>query len=168
MSSSAAKRISLVWFKNSDLRLHDHLPLIWAHDLSDYVIHLFVFDDFWFKNKTQNINIKKTGSFRCKFLIESVLNLRTNLNKINSQIIIRYGSSSNIIKNIINEYNVNKIYYHSEICSEEKAIVQNVIDNNNNTEFISFWGGNTMYIQKNYHLIQLKIFLIHLQNLEKL
>ena len=145
-----SKRVSLVWFKNTDLRIHDHLPLLHAHKSSDSVIHLMVIDKFWFCNKTQLLEIAKTGPFRCKFLKESILDLRQNLNKINSELIIKYGSSSSIIPNIVKEYNIDAIYYHSEIHSEEQKIVTDVITNcnqitNNKIKFISYWGGNTLY-----------------------
>lgn len=144
------KRVSLVWFKNTDLRIHDHLPLLSAHKSSDLVIHLMVIEKFWFYNKTQLLGIPKTGSFRCKFLKESILDLRKNLNNINSELIIRYGTSSNIIPKIVEKYNVNNIYYHSEIHSEEQSIVNNVITNcnkvtNNRINCHSYWGGNTLY-----------------------
>ena len=144
------KRVSLVWFKNTDLRIHDHLPLLSAHKASDLVIHLMVIDQFWFYNKTSLLTIPKTGSFRCKFLKEAILDLRKNLNSINSELIIRYGTSSNIIPKIVEQYNVNNVYYHSEIHSEEQSIVNNVITNcnkitNNKINFHSHWGGNTLY-----------------------
>ena len=153
MAAKLAKRTSLVWFKNTDLRLHDHLPLLTAHKSSDSVIHLMVIDKFWFNNKTELLGINKTGSFRCKFLKESILDLRKNLNKLNSQLIIRYGTSSNVIPSIIQKYNVSSVYYHSEIHSEEQSIVNNVITNcnkatNNKIKFIPNWGGNTLYDPK--------------------
>merc|ERR1719411_406742 len=109
-----------------------------------------VVDKFWFYNKTHVLGINKTGAFRCKFLKESLLDLRANLNAFNSELIIRYGSSAKIIPAIIKQYGVNSIYYHDEIHEEEQRIVKQVIKNsknatNNRIQFKSFWGGNTMY-----------------------
>ena len=143
-------RVSLVWFKNYDLRLHDHEPITRAHQESDFVIHLMVIDNFWFFNKTRELGIQKTGAYRCKFLKEAILDLRGNLNRLNSQLIIRFGVSSDIIASIVDYYSVDTVYLHDELHSEEQTIVKLVIRKckrmtNNRVKFKSFWGGNTLY-----------------------
>ena len=150
MSSSLRKRVSLVWFKHNDLRLHDHLPLLNAHRTSDHVIHLMVVDKFWSHGKTRVLGIPKLGPFRCKFLKESILNLRENLQILNSQLIIRFGHSSKILPSIISQYHVDRVYYHDEIHSEEQSIVDDVIASceqsvHHRVQFVSSWGGNTLY-----------------------
>jgi len=150
MAAASIKRTSLVWFKNTDLRLHDHLPLINAHKSSDSVIHLMVVDNFWFTNKSRLLHINKCGAFRCKFLMESILDLRRNLNALHSQLIVRFGDSAQIIPAIAQQFNVAAIYHHSEIHSEEQHIVDQVTKqcaklSNNQIKFVSYWGGNTMY-----------------------
>jgi deoxyribodipyrimidine photo-lyase len=77
----------LFWFRN-DLRLHDNEALIKASEMAD-VIPVYVFDERQFKNQRQGF--KKTGAFRTQFLIESVENLRQNLKKLGSNLIIRMG-----------------------------------------------------------------------------
>lgn len=145
------KRVSLVWFKNTDLRIHDHVPLMEAHRASDLVIHLYVADKFWFYNKMNELSIPKTGKFRRKFLRESILDLRNNLNDLNSHLILRYGTSSNIIPKIVDEFDVDAVYFHSEIHSDGKKIVNDVISNcykmnsDKKIEFIPYYGGNTLY-----------------------
>ena len=93
--------MSVVWFKNTDLRLHDHLPLVNAHKSSDLVIHLMVMDNFWFRDKTRVLSLHKNGPYRCKFMKEAVLDLRSNLRNLGSELIIRFGSSSKIIPSIV-------------------------------------------------------------------
>jgi len=150
MSSSLRKRVSLVWFKNNDLRLHDHLPLLDAHRSSDHVIHLMVVDKFWSHGTTRVLGIPKLGPFRCKFLKESILDLRHNLQALGSQLIIRYGHSSAILPSVVSQYHVDRVYYHDELHSEEKAIVDDVISKCHDTvthhvQFMGHWGGNTLY-----------------------
>merc|ERR1712154_622334 len=109
----------------------------------------------------------KTGKFRCKFLKESILNLRHNLNHFNSDLIIRYGSSSNIIPKIVDEFDVNAVYFHSEIHSEEQKIVKDVISNcseiNDKKKLSLFLIGEETQciIQMIYHLIAWQIYLTH-------
>jgi len=88
VACDGSKRISLVWFKNTDLRLHDHLPLLTAHQSSDVVIHLMVIEPFWFHVKSRLLGLGKCGPARCKFLEEAIYDLRRNLNRLGSQLII--------------------------------------------------------------------------------
>merc|ERR1712154_79118 len=105
-------------------------------------------------NKVNELSIPKTGKFRCKFLKESILNLRNNLNHLGSDLIIRHGASSDIIPKIVDEFDVNAVYFHSEIHSDEQKIVKDVISNcskindKKKIQFIPHWGGNTLYHPK--------------------
>jgi len=150
-AASASKAgVSLVWFKNTDLRIHDHLPLLTAHRTSAAVIHLMVVDKFWSRGKTRVLGIPKWGPFRCKFIKESILDLRRNLEQLDSELIVRFGDSSSILPSIIERYAVRRVYYHSEIHSEEQAIVDRVIADceervPHDVEFVASWGGNTLY-----------------------
>ena len=88
-----------------DMRLHDHSPLCTVHLPNqrskrnyDFVIHLCIFDNFWFDKRLPLTNCPKTGAFRTKFLIESVKDLRYRLeNVLNSQLIVRSGDADEII-----------------------------------------------------------------------
>ena len=148
-----SKRVSLVWFKNTDLRLHDHLPLLTAHRSSDVVIHLMVIDPFWFHAKSRLLKLGKCGLARCKFVKESIYDLRRNLNRLGSQLIIRHGPSAEVLPRIIEQYGVREVHYHGEIHSEEQAIVDSVASICKKrwkqgvsrwVEFREQWGGNSL------------------------
>lgn len=151
---NGTKRISLVWYKNTDLRLHDHLPLLTAHKTSDEVIHLMVIDPFWFHVKSRLLKLGKCGPARCKFLRESIYDLRRNLNRLGSQLIIRHGQSADVIPEIADQYGVHEVHYHSELHSEEEAIVKAVKAKCKKrwkqrigrwVEFKEYWGGIPLY-----------------------
>ena len=82
------QRVNVVWFKNNDLRVHDHEPLALAHQHKLPVLHVFVFDPFWF-GRTRHGRFPKTGSFRAQFLVESVQDLRQNLANLNQNLCVR-------------------------------------------------------------------------------
>ena len=86
-SDSKQANVGLVWFKNNDLRIHDHSPLLHAHEQCDEVIHLMVVDPFWFTDKTRLLGINKTGPFRCNFLREAIDDLRCTLQSLGSELV---------------------------------------------------------------------------------
>merc|ERR1711871_463808 len=89
IGKSAAKngtRTAIVWFRHTDLRLHDHEPLFLAHKNHDRVVHFFCFDDRFhgtstvdYSNSMPPTGWPKTGRFRAQFLLESVQDLHNNL-----------------------------------------------------------------------------------------
>ena len=79
---------AIVWFQK-DLRIHDNEALIEASSNAKEVIPVYVFDDRELNNQTDILQIEKTGSFRSRFLIESVEDLRNNLRERGSDLIVR-------------------------------------------------------------------------------
>ena len=69
---------ALVWFRN-DLRIHDHEPLHKALKNHDCILPFYCFEDKYF-GKTA-FGFEKTGAHRAQFLLESVTDLRQNLQK---------------------------------------------------------------------------------------
>jgi len=79
----------VLWFRGTDLRVHDNAPVARAAQLvraagfaGAEVLPVFCFDPrhFW----TQHFGRPKTGAFRAKFLRESVVCLRENLEGLGS------------------------------------------------------------------------------------
>ena len=65
----------IVWFK-TDLRLHDNETLVKAIAQGEAIVPIYCFDDSHFVES--EYGFQKTGSFRAKFLLESVANLDEN------------------------------------------------------------------------------------------
>lgn len=148
-SDRKQSNVGLVWFKNTDLRIHDHAPLLKAHHSCDEVIHLMVVDPFWFTDKTRLLDIQKSGIFRANFMRQSIADLRSSLQSIGSDLIVRFGNSADIIPSIVEQYAVDSVYFHDEIHSEEKSVVSQVISAcqdkvSHPVRFESSWGANTL------------------------
>ena len=102
-------KIGLVLFQPDNLRLNDNHVLIKAHSENTNVIHLFIYDFkiFGVNNKLYKYNdlslldYPKTSIFRSKFIIECVENLQQNLKKLNSDLIVKYGNPSTILKTYV-------------------------------------------------------------------
>ena len=77
--------IIILWYRN-DLRIHDHQPLHKALKANAQIIPIYCLDPRQF-SKT-NFGFPKTGIFRAKFLLESLVDLRNSLQKLGSNLVI--------------------------------------------------------------------------------
>ena len=109
----------ILWYRN-DLRIHDHEALLKASEKTSEVVPVYIFDPRIFKE--DELGFPKTGEMRHQFLIESVKNLRENLQKIGSNLIIRTGFPEDILPQLANEINADELYTSEEITSEENEV----------------------------------------------
>ncbi|MBG6110184.1 deoxyribodipyrimidine photo-lyase [Flavobacterium sp. CG_9.10] len=110
-------KTALVWFK-TDLRLHDNETLVKAISHSDSIIPVYCFDESHFE--TTDFGFKKTGSFRAQFLMESLINLDSNLRAIGSGLVIVTGKPEIEIPKLVKQYKATKVFAKREVCYEEK------------------------------------------------
>lgn len=110
-------RTSIVWFK-TDLRLHDNETLTKAISQSDTIIPVYCFDESHFT--TTAFGFKKTGSFRTQFLLESLIDLDSNLRAIGSGLLVVKGKPEIEIPKLVQHYKANKVFAKREVAFEEK------------------------------------------------
>lgn len=108
---------AIVWFK-TDLRLHDNETLVKAIAQSDDIIPVYCFDESHFR--TTEFGFKKTGSFRTQFLLESLIDLDSNLRAIGSGLIVVFGKPEKEIPKLVQYYKATKVFAKREVCYEEK------------------------------------------------
>ncbi|MEO7214791.1 DASH family cryptochrome [Mucilaginibacter sp.] len=113
----------LVWFRN-DLRIHDNEILSEAIRKADKVLPVYVFDPYYFK--TSASGVLKTGSFRARFLLESVSNLRANLQQFGAELLIRTGDPAEVLTQLAEEYHISEVYHHREVAPEETDVSEKV------------------------------------------
>ncbi|MCC8410949.1 DASH family cryptochrome [Mucilaginibacter sp. UR6-1] len=118
-----SERIILVWFRN-DLRVHDNEILLEATRKADKILPVYCFDPQYFK--IVETGKSTTGNFRARFLLQSIANLRDNLRKLGGELIIRTGNPAEIIPQLTAEYQVNEVYHHREVASQETAMSEEV------------------------------------------
>tara|TARA_B110000046_G_scaffold29074_1_gene30357 strand:+ start:34591 stop:35994 length:1404 start_codon:yes stop_codon:yes gene_type:complete len=114
---------AIIWFRK-DLRVHDHEALVKALNNHDTVIPFYCFEETEFK--TTSFGFEKTGAFRAQFLIESVANLRENLQQLGSDLVIRQGNTAEQLARLIAEVEGDKIYAFKDIHKEEITIQHQV------------------------------------------
>jgi deoxyribodipyrimidine photo-lyase len=107
---------TIVWFK-TDLRLHDNETLVRAIEQSDEIIPVYCIDDAHFK--ITNFGLKKTGSIRAQFLIESLIDLNDNLKELGSSLLVVKGRPEIEIAKIAKQYAVQKVFAKKEVAFEE-------------------------------------------------
>jgi deoxyribodipyrimidine photo-lyase len=133
----------LLWFRN-DLRLHDHEPLHQALGQKAEVIPLYCFDPRHF-DKT-SFGFAKTGAYRAQFLRETVADLRAGLRSRGSNLVIRQGKPETEIPLLIKAFNIDAVYWHEEVTSEETDVEKAVEKTLKDLNVISkaYWGA-TLY-----------------------
>lgn len=115
----------LVWFRN-DLRLRDNEMLAEAIAKSDEILPVYVFDARHFE-QTSFLTLK-TGITRTKFIIESLGELKQSFKNLGGDLLVLNGLPEELIPKLVSEYQINEVYHHREVASEETAISTAVED----------------------------------------
>ena len=115
------KAYNLIWF-TTNLRTQDNRVLQEALKQGKTVIACYCFDSRQF-SKTK-YGFKKTGQYRAKFLLETVKNLKENLNDLNIPLFIFFDFPENSIPQLEREYNIENIFAQNEFTSEEITIIK--------------------------------------------
>lgn len=126
----------LVWFRN-DLRITDNKALKEACKNHEKVIGMYFFDPRQFQ-KTR-FGFPKTGKFRAKFLIESIQELKSNLESLHISLLIFQKEPENLIPDLVSKYGAQAIYFQEEWTSEEKDVEKAVRTAIPEIEFHSYY-----------------------------
>ncbi|MEL6651022.1 MAG: DASH family cryptochrome [Bacteroidota bacterium] len=111
----------ILWFRN-DLRLHDHEALQQALEHTKEVIPVYCIDPRHFGETA--FGFAKTGSFRAKFLLESLADLRQRLRSKGSDLIIIHGKPEKALIEVAQKYGAGGVFAHQEVTDEEVSVEQ--------------------------------------------
>ena len=103
---------AIYWFRKN-LRINDNPSLYNAINENDEVICIYI-KNYSIYNPSR-IDLGNMGSFRKKFLDESVLDLKNNLKKVGIDLYIFDGDLIKIFKEIKSKYLSNIIYASKEV-----------------------------------------------------
>jgi len=109
----------LVWFRN-DLRLHDQVALHQATQKSKEVYAAYCIDRRIFEKNS--LGMPRTDSFRAKFILESLCNLRMSMRKLGGDLIVRLGEPEEQIAFLAEQLGVEAVFGSKEVTSEEVSI----------------------------------------------
>lgn len=113
---------SLLWFRN-DLRIRDNKTLLQASAQAKSLLPVFVWD---FEYKPDSLpGLSRMGNFRMQFLLESLADLRTQLQQLGSDLLVVRGRSEEVIPSLVRAFGISDVYAahyftDEEIRSEEK------------------------------------------------
>ena len=107
---------SLVWFRNN-MRVEDNNSLTKAINNSENVIGFINIDPKNFLST--KYGFKKTEKYRVKFLLETISDLKSQLDKLNISLIITHKDFGQSINEIINQFEVTSIYTQTEWTRDE-------------------------------------------------
>lgn len=114
------KRRAIVWFRQ-DLRLHDNEAVSTALRMAEEVIPVFIFDPRVFLGKTR-FGFPKTGKFRTKFILESVEDLRSNLRKLGSDLVVMQGYPEVLLPEMASNLKASWVLCNRERTDEEVQV----------------------------------------------
>lgn len=130
---------SLIWFRN-DLRLHDNEALAKASQAGE-ILPVYIFDPRHFE--TTSFGFPKTGAHRARFLLESLENLKSNLQKHSLDLIFRMGKPEKILPQLMEEHGIDLAFTHKEITREEIDVEEDI--KNKIGDKLSFVWGSTLF-----------------------
>ncbi|KAK9067696.1 hypothetical protein SSX86_011807 [Deinandra increscens subsp. villosa] len=145
-NAAALRRVSVVWFRN-DLRVQDNESLTSANNESISVLPVYCFDPNEFGNSSSGFD--KTGSNRASFLIESVSDLRKNLQAKGSDLIVRIGKPETVLAELVKEVGAEAVYMHREVSNDEIKGEQKIetVLKDEGVEVKYFWGSTLFHIE---------------------
>jgi len=114
------KRRAIVWFRQ-DLRLHDNEAITTALRMAEEVIPVYVFDERVFMAETR-FGFPKTGKFRTRFILESVEDLRKNIQQLGGHLLVRTGRPERILAEIAQQIKASWVICNRERTHEEVLV----------------------------------------------
>ena len=125
-------KASIVLFKATDLRLHDHAPLRAAHDAvardaQSFVLHLLVLDaTLGFGPAalaSPEAGLSRVGRLRARFVVESVAALHQALSSRGYALLVYIGGTQDAMNSVSSVCQVAGVFSHGpELCAEEQRI----------------------------------------------
>ncbi|XP_061347260.1 blue-light photoreceptor PHR2 [Gastrolobium bilobum] len=142
-NGAAIRRASILWFRN-DLRVHDNECLDKANNESVSVLPVYCFDPVDYGKSSSGFD--KTGPYRATFLIESVSDLRKNLQARGSDLVVRVGKPETVLVELAKAVGADAVYAHREVSHDEVKAEERVeaAMKEENVEVKYFWG-STLY-----------------------
>ncbi|MCU0422542.1 MAG: DASH family cryptochrome [Bacteroidia bacterium] len=135
----------LVWFRN-DLRVHDHEPLFKAAQ-KGRVLAVYCIDNRHFQ--PTSLGFKRMSDQRMRFLYESIINLKQNINALGGKLLVVVGQPEDIIPEYCKTYKIQEVYYHREVTDEETKVEQQVEKKLAAAAipFTGFWGSTLFHLE---------------------
>lgn len=126
------------------MRVHDNECLNSANNESVSVLPVYCFDPRDYGKSSSGFD--KTGPYRATFLIQSVSDLRKNLQSRGSDLIVRVGKPETVISELAKAIGADAVYAHKEVSHDEVKAEEKIETamKEEGVEVKYFWG-STLY-----------------------
>lgn len=117
------EKITLFWFRR-DLRLEDNTALFYALQQENNVLPLFIFD----KNILDKLEDKADA--RVEFIHTQLMEIKSQLEKRGSSLLLRYGKPEEIYRELLNEFDVQAVYTNRDYepyAKERDSIIETTL-----------------------------------------
>lgn len=145
-NAAGLRRASIVWFRN-DLRVNDNECLTAANNESMSVLPVYCFDPTDYGKSSSGFD--KTGPYRATFLIESVSDLRKNLQAKGSDLVVRIGKPESVLVELAKAVGAEAVYSHREVSHDEvkaEGKIENLMKDEG-LEVKYFWGSTLYHVE---------------------
>ena len=119
------QEVNVVWFRN-DLRTTDQHSLAKATAQELPVIAVYCFDPKKFE--MTDYGFRKTEKYRAKFLIETVTDLKKQLDELNIPLLVQHASPEDALSHLTDHFVIKDLFFQEEWTQEEKE-VENAVRN---------------------------------------
>ncbi|KQT18505.1 deoxyribodipyrimidine photolyase [Chryseobacterium sp. Leaf404] len=120
---SEKQKINILWL-NNNLRIRDNEALLKIQQEDLPFVALYIFDSKFYSQK--QFGFKKTGMFRTKFLLETVLDVEKKLNQNGIPFLKKFGNTAEIFKQIAEYFDIETIFCQEEWTKDETDVQQRV------------------------------------------
>ncbi len=127
------KKINIVWFRN-DLRVSDQASLTKAFQEDLPVLGVYCLDPRQFQET--EYGFKKTERFRAKFLLETLAELKSNLEKLHVNLQVHHEKPYLVFQKLAEEFDIQHIFCQKEWTQEEKAVQNEIVNQLGDIKFI--------------------------------
>ncbi|KAL3644758.1 1,3-beta-glucanosyltransferase [Castilleja foliolosa] len=144
--AAALRRAAVVWFRN-DLRVHDNECLAAANDDSLSVLPVYCFDPRDYGKSSSGFD--KTGPYRTTFLLESVSDLRKNLQDRGSDLVVRVGRPDTVLLEVVKAVGADAVYMHREVSHDEVKAEEKIEEamKDEGIEVKYYWGSTLYHLE---------------------
>lgn len=117
------QKTTLVWF-NNNLRSQDNVTLKSAIESFDRTIGVYCISPKLFQET--KFGFRKMEGFRAKFLLETLKDLKQQLNDLNISFLVYFDMPENCIPSLVDQYNITDIFLQKEWTQEESVQIETV------------------------------------------
>ncbi|XP_059640492.1 (6-4)DNA photolyase isoform X3 [Cornus florida] len=114
-SSMASRPNSLMWFRKG-LRIHDNPALEYSASDSNYLYPVFVIDPHYMEPDPNSFSpgSARAGLNRIRFLLESLVDLDSSLQKLGSRLLVLKGEPSEVLIRCFKEWDIKKLCFEHD------------------------------------------------------